>query len=103
MDPRIKKGPWEKEEDKKLLQIVLDSNCQKKWSAIKLDFEGRTENALKNRYNLLLEKQKKLSPSCSESQLLKDLLKEDKEEETSDKVEIASTKKESSSFIPLIP
>lgn len=35
LNPAIKKGPWEREEDRKLLQIVLDSNCLKKWSLIK--------------------------------------------------------------------
>lgn len=54
----------------KLLKNVLDSNCQKKWSLIKQDFSGRTENALKNRYNLLLEKQRKLRPQLAEVELI---------------------------------
>jgi hypothetical protein len=62
------------------LRIVLDSNCQKKWSLIKAEFEGRTENALKNRYNLLLDKQKKATPLEREIDLIIENLKEDKED-----------------------
>lgn len=80
LDPRIKKGPWDQDEDKKLLQIVLESQCQKKWSIIKQQFEGRTENALKNRYNLLLEKQKKITPMDKEADIINEILKEDKDE-----------------------
>jgi hypothetical protein len=57
------------------LRIVLDSNCQKKWSLIKAEFEGRTENALKNRYNLLLDKQKKATPLEREIDLIIENLK----------------------------
>jgi hypothetical protein len=43
----------------------------KKWSEIAKFMEGRTENALKNRFNLLLGRQRKLAGPCSEKKLVK--------------------------------
>lgn len=36
------------------MKTVYINKFNKKWSLIKKDFSGRTENALKNRYNLLI-------------------------------------------------
>ena len=57
MNPKLKKGPWSKDEDILLLSNVLKNNGQKRWSEIVKDFNGRTENALKNRYTLIIEKE----------------------------------------------
>ena len=56
MNPNLKKGPWTKEEDLLLLSIIKRNKCQKKWAEMVCHFQGRTENALKNRYNLIIEK-----------------------------------------------
>ena len=56
MNPNLKKGPWEKEEDVLLLRAVQELKGVKKWAEIVKMFNGRTENALKNRFNLIIEK-----------------------------------------------
>lgn len=56
LNPVLKKGPWEEEEDIKLVKEILSHKGAKKWSLIAKKFNGRTENALKNRYNLLIDK-----------------------------------------------
>ena len=38
---------------------MKDLNGMKKWAEIVKLFDGRTENALKNRYNLIIEKELK--------------------------------------------
>lgn len=38
LNPSIKKGPWDREEDKKLLRVVMEGGCLKRWSVIKEDF-----------------------------------------------------------------
>lgn len=43
----------------------------KKWSEIAKFMEGRTENALKNRFNLLVNSQRKISGHLTEKRLLK--------------------------------
>lgn len=63
LNPHLKKGPWELAEDIQLLELIRGNNGEKKWSEIVYSFEGRTENALKNRYTLLIDKQKKMSKS----------------------------------------
>ena len=42
-----------------MLKAVKDLNGMKKWAEIVKLFDGRTENALKNRYNLIIEKELK--------------------------------------------
>lgn len=37
-----------------MLTLIRSNNGEKKWSEIVYSFEGRTENALKNRYTLLI-------------------------------------------------
>ena len=56
LNPNLKKGPWTKEEDLLLLSIIKKNKCQKKWAEMACHFQGRTENALKNRYTLIIEK-----------------------------------------------
>jgi hypothetical protein len=59
LNPNLKKGPWKPEEDIQLLKCIKQNKGSKKWSEIVKYFDGRTENALKNRYTLIIDKQKK--------------------------------------------
>jgi len=54
----VKKGPWKPYEDIILLKEFL--SIGKKWSNIAKKLNGRTENAIKNRFALLLEKKSSL-------------------------------------------
>jgi hypothetical protein len=74
LNPKLKKGPWLTEEDIQLLSLIKSNNGEKKWSEIVFSFEGRTENALKNRYTLLIDKQKRISKSKQELALIEDCL-----------------------------
>jgi hypothetical protein len=65
----LKKGPWQLYEDVRLLKFIQTNNGLKKWSEISKYFEGRTENALKNRYTLIVEKQRKLSKNKHKTEL----------------------------------
>lgn len=57
LDPSISRGPWSKEEELKILKLILLKG--KKWSEIsKILLNQRTENALKNRYHTLMKKEK---------------------------------------------
>ena len=49
LDPRLKKGDWDKTEDNMLFK--LQKQLGNKWSAIKKSIPGRSENAIKNRFN----------------------------------------------------
>lgn len=71
LNPNIHKGPWSIQEDRKLLEYVLELEGSKKWSEIAKFMEGRTENALKNRFNLLVNSQRKISGHLTEKRLLK--------------------------------
>lgn len=62
MNPELKKGPWDETEDQLLMSLVHRFEGEKKWALFVKEFGGRTENALKNRYYLLLEREKKKSP-----------------------------------------
>lgn len=48
------RGPWSEEEDIILLQAQLDNG--NKWSEIVKQLKGRSENSVKNRYNILRKK-----------------------------------------------
>lgn len=53
-NPAIKKGQWTLEEDKILMQEVYKNGGHRKWCQISKILHERTENAIKNRYKLLL-------------------------------------------------
>lgn len=42
LNPTLKKGPWNIEEDIQLLELIKNNNGEKKWSEIVYSFEGRT-------------------------------------------------------------
>lgn len=69
LSPQLKKGPWQLYEDVKLLKFIRDNKGLKKWSELAKSFEGRTENALKNRYTLLIDKQKRIPKNRNKSEL----------------------------------
>lgn len=49
LNPEIKKGEWEDIEDETIAQCY--TNHGSKWSAMSFLLEGRTDNAIKNRFN----------------------------------------------------
>ena len=49
LDPRLKKGDWDKTEDNMLFK--LQKRLGNKWTVIKKSIPGRSENAIKNRFN----------------------------------------------------
>ncbi|EAY10330.1 Myb-like DNA-binding domain containing protein [Trichomonas vaginalis G3] len=57
LDPRINTGPWNKEDDEKLLNLV--SAIGKKWSQIARNFIGRTDINIKSRYALLMRQEER--------------------------------------------
>jgi hypothetical protein len=71
LNPSIHKGPWSPQEDRRLLEYVLELEGAKKWSEISKFMAGRTENALKNRFNLLLGAQKRTSGNLTEKRLVR--------------------------------
>ena len=42
MKPKLKKGPWSRDEDNKLLRSVLNNNGLKRWAEMVKLFNGRT-------------------------------------------------------------
>ena len=71
LDPLINKGEWTYEEDLKLL--VKHKELGRKWSAISKEIKGRTENAVKNRWNTLI-KSFEQSVGCSNQEMATDYL-----------------------------
>lgn len=65
LDRSIKKGPWDLEEDRKLLSLIVANKGEKKWAEISRVFKGRTENALKNRYTLVIKRVLEENEGCS--------------------------------------
>ncbi len=74
LNPNLKKGPWKPEEDIQLLKCIKQNKGSKKWSEIVKYFDGRTENALKNRYTLIIDKQKKHNKHKSELEIIEEYL-----------------------------
>ena len=63
VNPNLKKGLWRPEEDLELLNQFI---CYgKKWADISKVLNGRTENAIKNRFNLLMEKEGEVKGSTN--------------------------------------
>lgn len=69
LDPTIKKGPWTKEEDLMLLSHIIENSGEKKWCRLVKILEGRTENAIKNRFQLVFAKLKKKKENKSKPEL----------------------------------
>lgn len=56
LDPSINRGPWNSQEDAKILQ--LQKTLGSRWSEIKKMFNNRTENQIKTRFHTLKKKVK---------------------------------------------
>eukprot|EP00301_Raphidiophrys_heterophryoidea_P027638 c9748_g2_i2.p1 GENE.c9748_g2_i2~~c9748_g2_i2.p1 ORF type:complete len:579 (+),score=134.23 c9748_g2_i2:258-1994(+) len=54
LNPDVLKGPWTKEEDDQVMKLV--DKYGTKWACIARHVKGRTDNAIKNRYNSSLKK-----------------------------------------------
>jgi len=54
LNPTLKKGKWENDEEKTLFELYLKFGS--KWASLQKFFEGRTENQLKNRFYSTLRK-----------------------------------------------
>jgi len=57
LDPSLKKGPWTPEEDKVLME--QQERLGNKWRDIAVHLPGRSENAVKNRWNSARRKRKR--------------------------------------------
>ena len=83
IDRNVNRGQWTLEEDIKLLQEA--EIFQRKWASIFEEFEGkRTQHMIKNRYNSLIQRYKKIFNEKNISKVitkaLRDLKKQVKEE-----------------------
>ena len=56
--PEVKKGAWTAEEDRVIMESVARYGTR--WSKIVKLMPGRTDNAIKNRYNSAMRRQKRL-------------------------------------------
>jgi hypothetical protein len=54
LDPSVVKDPWTGEEDRRIFEAYLTHGP--KWSVIAHDLPGRTDNAIKNRWNASISK-----------------------------------------------
>lgn len=68
LDPSKTKAGWSLEEFVVLFQHVLDSG--KKWAVlVKKLGDRRSEHSIKNKYNSIIKKQGRLTPSLTENQI----------------------------------
>ena len=58
----------------KLIKKIIENKGCKRWTEIVKYFDGRTENALKNRYNLIVDKIKKTEKGKTELEIVKEYL-----------------------------
>jgi hypothetical protein len=72
LNPNVKKGNWEPEEDYLLFKLFNEFGC--KWSKINLLFIGRTENSVKNRFYSTLRRISNLDSKSKEKKTPKELL-----------------------------
>lgn len=56
--PEVRKGSWTEEEDRIIMESVREHGT--KWSFIVKNLPGRTDNAIKNRYNSAMRRQQRL-------------------------------------------
>ena len=56
------------------MKCIKQNGGSKKWSEIVKYFDGRTENALKNRYTLIIDKQKRYNKHRSEKEIIDEYL-----------------------------
>lgn len=61
-----------------LLAHIIENDCEKKWCKLVKILEGRTENAIKNRFQLIFAKlkKKKENKSKPEMELISDYIRE---------------------------
>jgi len=55
LDPSINRGPWTPDEDRRLVELA--QQCGGRWSLIAKNMDGRTENAVKTRFQSLQRQQ----------------------------------------------
>jgi hypothetical protein len=60
LSPQVSAKPWSLDEDRQLLRLCLQNGTQ--WSVLVKHFPGRTDINLKNRWNKLQRRSKKVIP-----------------------------------------
>jgi hypothetical protein len=109
LDPNIKKGGWSEEEDRMLVE--LQARVGNKWCEIARNLPGRSENAVKNRWNSAMRRKwqvkngkgdaKKQTPLAIAASAAAEAKREKKAQMDAAKVEKAATMKASGFGLPL--